>query len=153
MSALMRVAAWIKDIKPQATSGGTFTSGAWRTRTLNTIENDINSIVLELNANQFRMKRGVFHCFATCPAHSVNRHQARLYNVTQAAIAILGTPEYTAPTQTHSIIDGQFTVTDENDFYEIQHICSGTVAGQGFGVEGNFTTEIFTQARFSVIGF
>ena len=148
----MRVAAWIKDIKPQATSGGTFTSGAWRTRTLNTIENDINSIILELNANQFRMKRGVFHCFATCPAHSVNRHQARLYNVTQAAIAILGTTEYTPTTQTHSIIDGQFTVTDENDFYEIQHICSVT-AVQGFGVEGNFTAEIYTQARFSVIGF
>lgn len=149
----MRVAAWIKDIKPQATSGGTFTSGVWRTRTLNTIENDINSIILELNANQFRMKRGVFHCFATCPAHSVNRHQARLYNVTQAAIAILGTPEYSATTQSQSIIDGQFTVTDENDLYEIQHICSVTAAAQGFGVEGDFTTEIYTQARFSVIGF
>ena len=153
MSALMRVAAWIKDIKPQATSGGTFTTGDWRTRNLNTIENDINSIILELNANQFRIKRGVFHCFAMCPAHSVNRHQARLYNVTQAAIAILGTPEYSASTQSQSIIDGQFTVTDENDFYEIQHVCSVTAISQGFGVEGNFTTEIYTQARFSVIGF
>ena len=153
MSALMRVAAWIKDIKPQATSGGTFTTGDWRTRNLNTIENDINSIILELNANQFRIKRGVFHCFAMCPAHTVYRHQARLYNVTQAAIAILGTPEYSASTQSQSIIDGQFTVTDENDFYEIQHVCEVTAISQGFGVEGNFTTEIYTQARFSVIGF
>src|SRR5690606_21247003 len=51
--------AYLKDVKPSGTAGGTFTSGSWQTRDLNTIEGD--SSFVSLASNQFTLQPGTYH--------------------------------------------------------------------------------------------
>ena len=121
-----------RDQKAQNTAGGTFTSGAWRTRDLNTEVSDSG------------------------PAAVVNRHQARLQNVTDATTVLTGTTEYTYVnagdgSQSRSLIEGRFTIASAKAF-EIQHQCQTTAATGGFGVAANFTTEVYTVVELWKIG-
>jgi hypothetical protein len=103
----------IQDQQAQNTNGGTFTSGAWQTRVLNTEASDTGGYA-SLSSNQITLAAGTYECFIICPAHHVNRHQARLYNITDAAVVLTGTSEYEGANQTastnKSIISGRFTL-------------------------------------------
>ena len=139
------------DTKAQNTAGGTFTSGAWQTRVLNTEEEDINNDC-SLASNQITLEAGTYECQISCPVFHVNRHQTRLYNTTGAVVVLLGTSEYSAvgaPPQpaNRSFISGRFTIA-ASQALEVQHICQTTQATQGFGVENNFTSEVYTVAVF-----
>lgn len=145
--------AIIQDQKTQNTAGGTFTSGAWRTRDLNTIVNDLHGLV-SLSSNQFTLQPGKYRIRASAPAYDVNRNQSRLYNITDSVVVQLGTVEYvlnTVGAQTRSIIDTEFVITAAKT-YEIQHQCETTGTTNGFGVAGNFGTEIYTSVEITRIG-
>ena len=81
----------------------------------------------------------------------VNAHQAKLYNVTDTADTLIGTPEFApsgATVMTSSIITGRFTIAAQKVF-EVQHQCGTTRATDGLGNAANFgVTEIYTIARF-----
>ena len=83
--------ATIRDEKSSGTSGGTFTAGAWRTRTLNTLT-DPTSIV-SLASNQITLQAGTYLINANCPASSSELHQARLQNITDATTTLAGSSE------------------------------------------------------------
>jgi hypothetical protein len=139
--------ATIKDVKTSGTAGGTFTSGSYATRTLNTLS-DPTSIVTSLASNQFVLPAGTYHIHATAPAHQVGLHKARLQNITDATTDIIGTSESAAAAQvtvTHSIVDGVITISGSKTF-EIQHRCASTEATDGYGRATSFSdSEIFTQ--------
>ena len=126
--------AIIRDEKSDA-DGGTFTSGAWRTRDLNTEVADADGIV-SISSNQFTLQAGTYLIKATTPAYESAFHQNRLYNVTDSSVVDTGSSAYTKVTsyvQTNSILISRFTITGAKVF-EIQHQTDSTKSSQGFGV-------------------
>lgn len=146
----------VTDEKASGTNGGTFTSGAWQTRTLNTVRNNDNSVA-SLGSNQITLPAGTYECDILCPANSVNYHQTKLRNITAGSDILIGSSENTnAPAvspeiTTHSVIKGSFTLS-ATTILEVQHYCSGTKANTGFGQPCGFgVTEVYTIAKFKRI--
>ncbi len=143
----------LRDDKTQNTGGGTFTSGAWRTRDLNTEAVDVGGHC-SLSSNQFTLAAGTYEIWASAPAFNVYRHQTRLQNVTDGATTLLGTSEVagaTDTTATRSLVVGRFTIASAKAF-EVQHQCQQTFGTQGFGIEANFTTETYTVVVLRKVG-
>lgn len=139
----------IQDQKAQNTAGGTFTSGADRTRDLNTIVNDVAGIA-SLASNQITLPAGRYRCAIRCPALQVQRHQAWLYDVTNAVVLLRGSSEFensTGTASSHSFIAGEFTLTVAT-VLEVRHRCQLTHSSNGLGIEANFGIEVYTTAEF-----
>ena len=141
----------IVDEKAANTAGGTFTSGAWQQRVLNTVKT-ARGIAASLNSNQILLEAGLYRCRISCPAHRVDRHKALLRNMTDGVDLLYGTSEYAASAgaygQSVSVIMGWLDLTSPK-VLEVQHRCQTTFATQGFGVESNFgAPEIYTVAEF-----
>ena len=127
--------AIIEDQKGAGANGGTFTSGAWRTRDLNTEIADADSIV-SISSNQFTLQAGNYLIQASAPAYNVDRHQAALYDITADNFHTLGTNEYAkgdAGTASRSIVNGRVSISSAN-VYEIRHRCQTTFSTYGGGV-------------------
>ena len=140
----------IRDQKAQNTDGGTFTSGSWQTRTLNTEVSDAGGHA-SISSNQITLAAGTYECSIICPAYAVNRHQARLQNITDTSTTLIGTSMYMGVAAgdgvSASIIKGTFTIAGSKTF-EVQHQCQTTKTDNGFCFDDNFTTEIYTIAEF-----
>lgn len=139
--------AKISDTKAANTNGGTFTASAWQTRTLNTEDSDADGIV-SISSNQFTLQAGTYRIYASAPAYAVDRHKAKLRNISDGSDQIIGTTEFVGTSggqpQTRSIISGQFTIASAKTF-EIQHYCTTTSATNGFGVAANVgVSEVYT---------
>ena len=135
----------VRDKKTQNTHGGTFTSGDWRTRDLNEELADIAGIA-SVASNQITLEAGTYRCLIYAPAYAVNSHQAILYNVTTAAVLVVGTSTFAYQVhyvQNRSIISGRFTLTNTS-VLEVRHRCSATQATTGWGTAANYTDEIYT---------
>ena len=137
--------AIIEDQKGAGANGGTFTSGAWRTRDLNTEIADADSIV-SISSNQFTLQAGNYLIQASAPAYNVDRHQAALYDITADNFHTLGTNEYAkgdAGTASRSIVNARVSISSAN-VYEIRHRCQTTFSNYGGGVvigTSNWTTD------------
>lgn len=136
----------IRDEKAQNTHGGTFTSGAWQTRTLNNKVEDAGGLA-SLAGNQVTLQPGAYLCSISCSAFLVQRHQARLFDITGAAVLLLGSSELGGTDQTRSRIEGRFVLTVPSAL-EVQHQCVLTKADDGFGRASNLAAEIYTIAEF-----
>ena len=137
----------LQDQKISGTEGGGFTSGAWRTRVLNTEVTD--TIGSTLSSNQFTLPAGTYYFEASAPAFSVGRHLSRLQNITDTTTTLLGTSEVTASSTsvvTRSFVNGQFTIADTKTF-ELQHRCQATNGTNGFGGATGFDTEVYAEVR------
>ena len=144
---------FIQDQKTLGTDGGTFTSGAWRTRDLTTLVLDPESLA-SLAANQVTLVAGTWRINSSAPAFRVNGHQARLRNITAGTTTTLGTSESSGTggsTTNRSTIIGAFVIA-VSTIFEIQHQCATTRATDGFGSAASFATEIYTDVIFTRIG-
>lgn len=134
--------AYIKlsDVKPSGTAGGTFTAGAWQTRTLNTEDSDTGGHCT-LSANQFTLEAGTYRILAAAPAYAATLHKTQLYNVTDASVEILGTSSHSSSSAggtSTSTVTGEFTIASTKTF-ELQHRNSVTRSSDGFGIASNFS--------------
>jgi hypothetical protein len=127
--------AVVRDEKGAAVDGGTFTSGADRTRDLNTEHFDPDGIV-SLSSNQFTLQAGTYFIRWYAPAYAVARHVASLYNVTDSAIVEIGSSAYASASTTVSNGNAQVTIASAKAF-EIRHQSQSTGSGNGFGVSTN----------------
>ena len=138
--------AIICDQKSSNTAGGTFTTGAWQTRDLNTEISDPDGIV-SISSNKFTLAAGTYLIKASAPGHRVNAHVIRLYNDTDSATVVHGTSEWSHnsyATTTRSFLSTRFTISGTKVF-EIQHRCSTTYNTIGYGRVSTFgNTETFT---------
>ena len=140
----------IVDEKADGASGGTFTSGAWRTRDLNVVRtNEITGA--SLSSNQFTLPAGTYSIFALAPAFRVHHHKAKLRNITDGTDVIIGSLAFSGSTasyaQTDSIVTGSFTISATKTF-ELQHRGNTTASGFGFGTTGAITeVNVFSQIR------
>lgn len=134
----------IVDQKTSGTAAGTFTSGAWRTRDLNTTIGSNSISGSSLSTNQFTLPSGTYRILASAPTYAVNSHKAKLRNITDSSDTIIGTSERSDQTYngaTRSFISGVFTIAAQKTF-EIQHYCS---TSQNFGQATSFgVVEIYT---------
>ena len=137
--------AWDKKASPA--QGGTFTSAAWRTRTI--AEAVDESSIATVASNQITITTaGYYYIRASAPAKAVNNHQARFYETTGAITSgnmvsgvISGTnanADATDLDETRSEIVGKFEVSAADivanrNIFELQHYCGTTAATSGFG--------------------
>jgi len=124
----------------QATSvdGGTFTSGAWQTRPLNTvIKNSITGA--SLGSNRITLPIGSYHIAGSAIGYRCADHQTRLRNITDTSTDILGQCSYSATGSSGgpSNLFGTLVLTAEKTF-ELQHRCSSTSSVHGFGTANSF---------------
>lgn len=142
--------AVFNETQPNGTNGGTFTSGAWQTRVLNTTQASQNWATLAFN--QITLVPGTYYLEASAPAYATNSHRTRLQDINNAATILNGTSEYvlnSTGTVTRSFIVGQFTI-GASTTYEIQHQCNTTEASFGFGVAASFgSVEIYTTVSIT----
>ncbi len=144
--SMLNVPVLIYDQKSVGTNGGTFTADSWQPRDLTTINS--TNINISLAANQITLLPGQYHLYIVAPAYKVGIHQIRLQDITDNYTVALGNSSI-AGTQggaNYSTIDTIFTVSKQTVF-EIQHQCTITETGDGFGIAAGFSNEIYTQAR------
>tara|TARA_R100001086_G_scaffold235620_1_gene158612 strand:- start:338 stop:940 length:603 start_codon:yes stop_codon:yes gene_type:complete len=132
--------ALICDSKGNNTDGGTFTSGAWRTRDLNQEISDEDSIV-SISSNQFTLGAGSYLIKFRAPAVKVDFHVTKLILITAGVSSFsekAGSSEYTGGgvLQTVSFGVARVTLTGSGAF-EIQHQASVTKTTDGFGQPSN----------------
>jgi|TARA_Y100000033_G_C2721067_1_gene98327 hypothetical protein len=145
--------AIICDKKANGADAGSITSGAWRTRDLNTEIADPDSIV-SISSNQFTLGAGSYLIEFRAPAFRVNSHQVRLYNATTSAEVEVGSAAYqniASNSQGFSEGAARVTITGDTSF-EIQHrvsITNSNTYGAGVGVAGglNWASSIYTVVK------
>lgn len=145
---------YVRDQKPSGTDGGTFTSGAWRTRDLNSVKlNQISGA--SVASNQITLPAGDYLAIASAPAFETVQHQTRLRNITANTTITEGTSEQSNsiyPTTTRSWIFSRFTLAAERDL-EIQHRCNTTSSTDGFGSASSFgEVEVYTTVFVWKVG-
>jgi hypothetical protein len=141
----------IQDNKSSGSQGGTFTSGAWRTRDLQTTQ--VNSITsASLASNQITLPAGTYAISASAEAWKTGSHQTRFYNITDSTVAITGSTEISvaAGSGTRSFVEGVITIAASKVF-ELQHQAAATVTTQGFGAGAGFTNEIFSTVTIQKV--
>ncbi len=136
-----------RDEKAPDVGGGTFTSGAWQTRDLNTVVTDETGEA-SLSTNQFTLPAGSYRFWASSPAAGVNNHQTRLQNITAGTTVIEGESTYADAAgdgTEHSVTHGVFVITAPTIF-ELQHRCTTTKATNGFGAAtGHASVEVYAS--------
>lgn len=143
---------YVKDVKASGTSGGTFTSGAWQTRDLNTTSGDCSW--LSLSSNQITLQSGKYEIEWSAPAYGVDNHQSKLYSISEASDVEHGNTSVDAATGFNiSKSSGETNVTITTaTTYEIRHRCATTKATSGFGQSASFgNNNIYTQVKVTKI--
>jgi len=127
----------VEDQKTSGTQGGTFTSGAWQTRTLNTVV--INTITgASLSSDQIILPEGTYEIEALGSVNDVNTHKLKLRNITDVSDVIIGLNVGAGSGGAQpGPCNGIFTIASTKTF-EIQHRCVVTQATNGFGVAAGF---------------
>ena len=146
--------ALIADHKSSGTPGGTFVSGAWRTRDLNTEVADADGIV-SISSNQFTLQAGTYFIRWKCPVYGRDYNQSRLYNITDSSVVANGMSMYSWYNgNVSNTSDGSTRVTISGaKVFELQHRTSQSSSGENtaFGVRvGNqftVTTEVYSQCE------
>ena len=137
--------AVFNDTKSSGTGGGTFTSGAFRTRDINTtVFNGITGA--SIASNQITLAAGTYYIDANAPAYQVNNHVTRLQNITDSTTTLTGScvQSDTSAVSNISTIMGAFTIAGSKTF-EVQHRAVGTFASTGFGLQTSFSDCVYTQ--------
>lgn len=144
------VGAIIEDQKTSGTAGGSFNSGADRTRDLNTyVYNGLG--LAPLSANQFTLPAGTYIVRFEALAYEVNGHATLLYNVTDATVVGRGmnTRAMLASSPTSSAGVARFTIAASKVF-ELRHRCVLTAATNGFGQANNIAGVPEVYARVEI---
>lgn len=146
----------LKDVKTAGTGGGTFTSGAWRTRTINTEEFDTGSNVT-ITANQMTLEAGTYYVNIAAAASSVNGHQAILYDVDNTTTLLIGTSNFDGgvnTVNTFSHLYGKITLASQTTL-EVRHKSgfNGTfgVADANLAEQCYLTIEMFKEVTSSTV--
>jgi hypothetical protein len=139
----------LRDEKAQNTNGGSFNSGSFVTRTLNSKQGDADNLVT-LASNQFTVPAGLWFIKWRAPANSVNRHQTLLYSITGAVGLWFGTSAFASGSGGESF--GEVTLDlAVSTTMELRHRCQTSVATTGLGVAANFGTEVYAMVELTLL--
>jgi len=139
--------AYLKDVKPSGTTGGTFTSGAWRTRDINTVEGDTE--IVSVSANQFILGKGKYIINGESQSWQVSLNKLKIRNITNSTDDIVGTSETAGSNGNTANLSGSLTLLESTTF-ELQHRSSSTKATDGFGFPSSFSVdEIYSTIKIT----
>jgi hypothetical protein len=143
--ALESPMAIFEDQKAQNTAGGTFTSGANRTRDLNTTV--VNSITgCSIAANQITLPAGKYYILWSAPGYGCGANQTLLYNITGSAELKRGAVVQSLTSDSGNLSTGEYILTNAAPMViELRHVCTTTRATVGFGLQGNFGIEVYSR--------
>lgn len=140
--------ASFRDVKPLGTQGGSFTTGAWRTRDLNTVA--VNGIPgASLASNQITLPAGTYYVIAQAAIGPISNARLRLFNVTTAGLTLEGVNNGSVQTGnlTNSLahLAGTFTLVAPT-VLELQLYASVSYASSGNGAAMSLgTNEVFAD--------
>lgn len=125
--------AIVADSKPSGYDGGTFSSGAWRTRDLNLVLRAASWLTLNDNAT-FTLTPGIYYFDASAPAVYVKGHRCRLRSLSGNSVMLYGTSEYNGYTNQVecSYLKGVAELTTQSIF-TFEHYGEKTRSTNGFG--------------------
>lgn len=128
----------LQDQKTSGTAGGTFTSGAWRQRTLNTVVRNVIAGA-SLASNQITLPAGTYFARWSAPAYGVVLSQSRLFNATDSTVIGYGQSMGASGASMTLLSNGEavFTLTSGKAI-EIDHQCGTTGTTTGFGQPVSF---------------
>ena len=146
--------AIFNETQASGTAGGTFTSGSYVKRTLNTTV--VNNIAgCSIASSVITLPAGTYEVFASAPAFSVNAHHIRFANTTDSLYYYGSNSK--APTANAdsdcnlSLLTTYFTITGAKSF-ELQHRCGSTRATDGLGITTTFgDSEIYSQITITKV--
>lgn len=147
--------AIFNETQAQGTGGGTFTSGSFVKRTLNTTL--INTISgCSIASSVITLGAGTYNVQAWAPGFRVDGHRVRLQNTTASTTVVQGmnaySPSATEVPMTHSFANTTFTLTGSTNL-ELQHKCQTTRASLGLGADGSsLGDEVYAQIQIKQIG-
>ena len=126
--------AIICDQKSAGTMGGTFTSGAWRTRDLNTEISDADGIV-SISSNQFTLAAGTYTIEWFAISHDVDSNVSKLRNTSDSSDVGFGFSHFSEPAYDgYEVAYGTAVTTIASaKTFEIQHYAQTTKSLRGFG--------------------
>jgi len=133
----------IEDQKTEGTNGGTFTSGVWQTRDLNTLAYNSGTLA-SLSSNRFTLPAGTYCIDWDAPAgEGVGKNKTRLYNYTASSVVAYGRNAVNASSSCGTAV---VTVSKSTSF-RIEHRCETTVSDTGLGAATGWGTEVYTRVR------
>ena len=131
---------------------GSYTTGDWRTRDIDTEISDEDGIVT-ISSNQFTLQEGNYLIHFECSMYHCGNHAIRLQNVTDDTTAGVGNPNYSYTYSSLLMTKGTCRVSiDSAKAFEVQGYpgTSKTTNGMGFAmVNGpchSVRVEIFKEA-------
>ena len=153
--------AVLEDQKASNTNGGTFASGAWQDRTLNTETDPQSFVTLDGGNIYFSLPAGTYEIDWSAPASMVDKHQSRLIYATNTGFSsgvgyVYGSSEMVDQNETTNIdctrsFGSTVITTSAITYFKIQHRCSTTYSNTGFGTPNNFTgdsqVEVYTKVK------
>ena len=144
--------AKVHDSGTSTTYFGTYTTGDWRTRDIDTEITDEDDIV-SISSNQFTLQAGTYLIIFGCSMYHINKHAIRLRNVTDGSTAGIGNPNagYTYSPMLFTTGTCRVTIASAKTF-EVQGYpsTSKTNNGMGYDVDNgsceSVRVEIFKEA-------
>jgi hypothetical protein len=145
------VKTWIlRDEKTIGSNGGTFVSGSWNPRVLSTLHQTSGDRVT-LSTTSFTIKPGKYLLIIDLPAFGVGRHQGRLLN-TNTNVAVTGSTFSADHFVTQiAVVKTTIDIT-ENTTYQVEHRCSETRTGDGYGQSSGWNKEIYSSVLITFLG-
>jgi hypothetical protein len=145
--------AIFNETQANLTQGGTFTSGSYVKRTLNTtVINDITGC--SIASSVITLPAGTYFVSAIAPALQVSNHKTRLQNTTDSTTIAIGTTNTCAAadtTQTNAELTTYFTLAASKTI-ELQHRCATTAASYGLGTAMNFSdNEVYSSITITKV--
>jgi hypothetical protein len=141
--------AIFNETQAQGTNGGTYTTGSWATRVLNTtVYNNITSASLATNA--VSLPAGTYYMSASAGMFYTTETQLRIYNNTDSANVALSQIGYMGATTdalTMQSATAIVTITGTKSFI-VQHRGARTSATQGLGIGCSWDQSVF--ATFTI---
>lgn len=142
--AVEAVAVYIYTVA-QNTAGGTYTSGSFMTRPLNTEASDRQNIGT-LASNQVTLGAGNYYFDASMACFATDMTVGRIYDVTHGTTLVAGLPAYAGALGAYwfpTRIAGAGTLAEQGAI-EVQMRATTTQNTNGMGYPSNFQAEVYT---------
>lgn len=144
--------AILQDQKSSGTAATSLTSGAWRTRDLNTIVSDPNTLISSLSTNQATLAAGTYLVYATVQGTGASNpnNRLRIRNITDGATLAQGNNWQTGTNAASmGTLLGVFTITAAK-IIELQHW--PTVTGAGGVAVSTGDVEVYAELMLVRVG-
>lgn len=142
-----------RDEKTSASNGGAFVSATWNARALNTVQlNTISGASLNSGTGEITLPAGTYVASGRAPVGNASGHKARLYNVTGAAVLIVGSSSTTlASGMADSCINGSFVLASTSAVRIEHYIVTAANGNDGGRPSATGASEVYAEIKLEKV--